>query len=220
MYFLLPTLLVVLAFLLVIRAAAIGLMMTGLDEKRARFQALSAFSGTGFTTEEAELVVNHPVRRRIITWLMILGNAGIVTVIVTITSSFVITTGYQLPITILVLLAGIYLIYKVATHRGLTRRWESFIEDKLVQSRVFEEGATEDLLHLLEGYGLVRAIIKGDSPLITKSLSDCKLNEKGLLILGIERGKHWVPIPKAKETLEEDDRVIVYGRLDVLRSLF
>ncbi|MCI2426715.1 hypothetical protein LM597_04835 [Candidatus Acetothermia bacterium] len=43
MYFLLPTLLVVLAFLLVIRAAAIGLMMTGLDEKRARFQALSAF---------------------------------------------------------------------------------------------------------------------------------------------------------------------------------
>ncbi|MCI2426716.1 TrkA C-terminal domain-containing protein [Candidatus Acetothermia bacterium] len=165
-------------------------------------------------------MVNHPVRRRIITWLMILGNAGIVTVIVTITSSFVITTGYQLPITILVLLAGIYLIYKVATHRGLTRRWESFIEDKLVQSRVFEEGATEDLLHLLEGYSLVRAIIKGDSPLITKSLSDCKLNEKGLLVLGIERGKHWVPIPKAKETLEEGDRVIVYGRLDVLRSLF
>lgn len=30
------------------------LMMTGLDEKRARFQAISAFSGTGFTTKEPE----------------------------------------------------------------------------------------------------------------------------------------------------------------------
>jgi len=78
LYFLLPTLLVVFISFLVIRAAAVALMMTGLDEKRAKFQALSAFSGTGFTTKEAESVINHPRRRRIVTWLMILGNAGIV----------------------------------------------------------------------------------------------------------------------------------------------
>jgi len=87
-YFLAPTLFVILVSFLIVRAAAIALMMTGMDEKRARFQALSSFSGTGFTTKEAEFVMNHPVRRRIITWLMILGNAGIVTVIVTATSSF------------------------------------------------------------------------------------------------------------------------------------
>ena len=50
------------------------MMMTGMDRKRAVFQALSAFSGTGFTTKEAEFVVNHPVRRRVIIWLMILGK--------------------------------------------------------------------------------------------------------------------------------------------------
>ncbi|MDI6886556.1 MAG: hypothetical protein QMD22_09525, partial [archaeon] len=59
-YFLLPTLLVIFISFLVVRAAAIALMMTGMDEKRARFQALSAFTGTGFTTREAESVVNHP----------------------------------------------------------------------------------------------------------------------------------------------------------------
>jgi Trk-type K+ transport system membrane component len=89
LYFFLPTLLVVFLSFLIVRAAAIALMMTGMDEKRARFQALSAFSGTGFTTKEAEFVVNNPLRRRIISWLMILGNAGIVTVIVTATSSLV-----------------------------------------------------------------------------------------------------------------------------------
>ena len=64
-------------------------MMTGLDANKAKFQALSAFSGTGFTTKEAETVTNHPDRRKIIAWLMVLGNAGIVTVIVATTSSFI-----------------------------------------------------------------------------------------------------------------------------------
>lgn len=40
--------------------------MTGLDINIARFQALSAFTGTSFTTKEAEDVVDHPQRRRII----------------------------------------------------------------------------------------------------------------------------------------------------------
>lgn len=55
-YFVLPTLLVVLTSFLIVRAAAIALMMTGMDEKRARFQALSAFTGTGFTTREQSLL--------------------------------------------------------------------------------------------------------------------------------------------------------------------
>ncbi|MCK4262353.1 hypothetical protein KAX00_04525, partial [bacterium] len=75
LYFLLPALLAIFLLFLIVRAAAIALMMTGMDEKRARFQALSAFSGTGFTTKEAESIVNHPIRRKIVTWLMILGNA-------------------------------------------------------------------------------------------------------------------------------------------------
>ena len=220
LYFLLPTLIVIFVSFLVVRAAAIALMMTGMDRKRAVFQALSAFSGTGFTTKEAEFVVNHPVRRRVISWLMILGNAGIVTVIITATSSIVTSKGYMLTIDVLILLVGIYLIYRVATDKGFIRRWESFIEDKFVKSHAFEEGATEDLLHLLEGYGLVRAIITENSPFIGNSLSESGLSEKGLLVLGIERGKSWIPIPKAKEAIQEGDRIVVYGPLEVLRALF
>ena len=220
LYFLVPTLLVIFVSFLIIRAAAIALMMTGMDRQRAVFQALSAFSGTGFTTKEAESVVNNPVRRRIISWLMILGNAGIVVVIIAATSSLVTSKGYQLPINVLILLVGIYLIYRVATHKGFIRRWESFVEDKLVKSSTFEEGATEDLLHLIEGYGLVRAIIAEGSSLVGSSLADSKLTEKELMVLGIERGKVWIPIPKAKEIIQEGDRLVVYGPLEVLKSLF
>jgi len=55
-YFVLATLLVVPTSFLIVWAAAIALMMTGIDEERARFQALSAFTGTGFTTREQSLL--------------------------------------------------------------------------------------------------------------------------------------------------------------------
>ena len=219
MYFLLPTLLVIFVSFLIVRAAAIALMMTGMDEKRAKFQALSAFSGTGFTTKEAEYVINHPKRRRIITWLMIMGNAGIVTVIVTATSSLVRSGGYQLPMYILLLAVGIFIIYRIVTNRGFIRRWEGFIEDKFVQSRTFEEDVIEDLLHFIEGYGLVRIIVAEDSPLAGSSLAEHKLTERDILVLGIERGKNWIPIPKATEIIEDGDKVVAYGALKVLKRI-
>jgi hypothetical protein len=220
LYFLLPTLLVIFISFLIVRAAAIALMLTGMDENRARFQALSAFTGTGFTTREAESVVHHPVRRRIISWLMVLGNAGIVTVIITATSTLVTSEGYQLSLNVLVLLVGIYLIYRLATHKGFIRRWESFIEEKLVKYPAFEEGATEDLLHLTEGFGLVRAIITEDSPLVGKSLEESKLTAQGVIVLGIERDRAWNPIPRANELIQVGDRVVVYGPFNVLKTLF
>lgn len=220
LYFLLPTFLVVLISFLVVRAAAIALMFTGMDDKRAKFQALSAFTGTGFTTKEAESVVSHPARRRIITWLMILGNAGIVIVIVTTTSSLVKSIGYQLPINVLLLIAGLYAVYKIATNKGIIRRWESFLEDKFAKSETFEEGVSEDLLHFIEGYGLIRVIINEKCPFIDSTLLDCKLRDRGVIVLGIERGKRWMPNPEAREIIKNGDKVVVYGPLKVLRDLF
>jgi len=57
---------------------AIALEITGMERSKARFQSLSALSGTGFTTSEAESIVNHPRRRRIATWLIFIGNTGII----------------------------------------------------------------------------------------------------------------------------------------------
>jgi hypothetical protein len=218
MYFLFPTLLAILISFLFVRGASIALMMTGLDKNKARFQALSAFSGTGFTTKESETIVNHPQRRKIVRYLMIMGNAGIVTVIVATTSSMVTSQGYQLPMNVLILAVGILLIYSLAKYRGFTRRWEHFIEQRLIKSPAFEESATEDLLHFLEGYGLVKKIVHEESAISGKSLAESKLNEKGILVLGIERNKVWIPTPKSSEKINQRDYLVIYGPLKVLKS--
>jgi len=72
---------VVFIIVMIRNIAAVALQLTGLDKPTANFQALSALTGTGFTTKEAELVLNHPMRRRIISLLMITGNGGMVAVI-------------------------------------------------------------------------------------------------------------------------------------------
>lgn len=69
------------------RLATAALTLTGVSHELARLQSISAFTGVGFTTSESEALVEHPVRRRVLILLMILGNAGVVTAI----SSLVLT---------------------------------------------------------------------------------------------------------------------------------
>lgn len=220
LYLLLPTLLVIVLSFLMVRAAAIALIMTGMEEQRARFQALSAFTGTGFTTREAEIVVNHPLRRRIVTWLMILGNAGIVTVIVSATSSVVTSQGYQLPIGIAILIVAIYVFYKLASRGGLTGRWERFIENRLLKSRAFQDYVTEDLFLVKEEFGLMRVIATQSSSLPGRPLSEAILSANDFLVLGIERGRNWIRFPKSSTVIEESDRIIVYGHSPTLHKMF
>ena len=68
--------------LVITRLATMALVMTGLSEEAARFQARSAFTGTGFTTSESEKLVNHPVRRQIVMLLMILRSAGLISIVI------------------------------------------------------------------------------------------------------------------------------------------
>ncbi len=74
---------IVIASFIIVRIGAIAFQLTGLEWSLAKFQSLSCFSGTGFTTREAELVTGHPQRRRIATVLIVLGNAGFITMIAT-----------------------------------------------------------------------------------------------------------------------------------------
>ena len=211
LYFVLPTLIVVFVSFLIVRGASVMLMMTGLDQKKARFQALSAFTGTGFTTREAESVMNHPRRRTVVSWLMILGNAGIVTVIVTATTSLASSRGYQIPINFALIVLGIYFVYKLATRKGLMRGWERFIESRIARSASTEEMGAEDLLHLAEGYGLVRAFVEEDSNLAGRQLCESELGSRSVLVLGIERGRKWISVPDAREEICGGDRIVVYG---------
>ena len=73
----------------IVRIASVALRHTGVPDHIARFQTVSALSGAGFTTNETEMIVNHPLRRKIITAAIIAGNIGLASVATTLIVAFV-----------------------------------------------------------------------------------------------------------------------------------
>lgn len=84
------TLLIILAVsLVVVRIGGTALRLTGMPLDVARFQSISALTGTGFTTQEAETTMHHPLRRRVLIGLMFAGHLGVVSL-----ASTVILAGF------------------------------------------------------------------------------------------------------------------------------
>jgi len=220
-YFLVPTLIAVSVSLLIVRAGAIALMMTGMSFDKAKFQALSAFSGTGYTTRESERVVNNPRRRKIVSMLMIMGNAGIVTVIVTATSSFSGAGGLQIGLNVLFLLGGLGLIVLAAKHAPIVRRWETFAQERMARFKIFEQDlAIDELLHITEGFGVVRVRVANGATVIGKTISEINGQLEQSIVLGIERDKDWMPRPRPNVKVIEDDDLVIYGKLDNVEAHF
>jgi len=218
--FIVPTLVIIAISALIVKIASISLTMTGMDSKKARFQALSAFTGTGFTTKDAESIVKHDQRRRIIMVLMILGNAGLVSIIAALIGSFAkIEKLSQLPMNLILLAIGIYLIYWLASRRGLMRRWARWIEKRIAKSKVLEEKEIEEILHLTEGYGIAEVRVKDSSPLVSQPLADSTLTQRDILVLAIERKGGIIPTPKGSEDIQIADNLICYGKLANIRKM-
>src|SRR4051812_29277199 len=116
----------------------------------ARFQARSAFLGVGFTTNEAESIVDHPVRRRIAMWLMWTGNAGIVSVV----GSLVISFGGGGPTLerLAIIAGGLLVLSLIARSRWVEHATSRVIERLLERFTDVEARDYAGLLHVRGGW--------------------------------------------------------------------
>jgi len=208
---------------IIIRIGATSYELTGLSADVSAFQAQSAFSGVGFTTEESEVIVNHPVRRRITRILILLGSAGLTSSIATLILTFT-RDSQRGPWLRLILLGGglgaIYLfsrseLIKVAMKKLITKvlnRWTSV--------RIYDY---EQMLGFSRGYTISRIHVKPHSWCANRMLRELELDLEGLVVLAIRReseGKEkFVGAPKGETRVLPDDVIICYAREDVSRDL-
>jgi len=207
--------------LVITRVATVALTMTGLSQEVARFQARSAFTGAGFTTSEAEMVVNHPVRRQIIMLLMILRSAGFVTIILSLLLSFLGSASDAAKIYRLVwLAAGVAVLWLLASSKGLERLMSRVIEWALRRWTNLELRDYMSLLRLSGGYGVKEIHIREGDWVAFKNLKSCYLLDEGIIVLGIIRDDGtYVGGPKGETEIYPGDTLVVYGRDDKLREL-
>lgn len=212
---------IIVVFIIVIirKVAAVALQLTGLDKPTASFQALSALTGTGFTTREAELVLNHPMRRRIISLLMITGNAGMVAVIAALVSSFLTVTSAWAILRFVVLIVALYLIFKMATHTRLARLLSKKIGEKLQENFKLQKRTVERILDLGEDFGIAEITLYEGSPSVGKTLATSDLRKKKILVLAIERDEERILVPKGNHKLHTGDNLICYGSFTEMRAI-
>ena len=219
----------------VVRIGAAAFEITGMEKDQARFQSLSCFSGTGFTTSEAELITGHPQRRKIASYLMILGNAGLVTLIATFANSirpvdvleqfnfFYIPLpipGWLSPyINIIVIAVGVLIIYKIFTKSHLLDRFTGRIKKEMVDKKVVIPEKVTELLAAQEGYGVSQFEVHANSPLLKKDLKHLQLKEEEIQVLLIQRGSETIPIPKGGEKFQVNDQVTCFGKLEKIRQM-
>jgi len=200
--------------ILTVEVAAIILKSTGIEMGKARFQALSALTSVGFTTRESELITQHPIRRRVVAVLMVLGYLGMATVVGSVFGSWTKKiTPHQ------VLIAGSILVvgFLIFTNRYLVGLLEKSIEKQIKKSFLHHHTFWE-VLRLSDEYGVAEFVLHPQAPLVGQSIADSKIRDKGIFIMAIERGNAFIHSPRGKEILEAGDKLIVYGKSESIKN--
>jgi K+/H+ antiporter YhaU regulatory subunit KhtT len=205
----------------VTKAATIALVHTGMSRERARFQARSAFSGAGFTTTESEVVVKHPVRRKIIMLLILLGNAGVVTAISSLILGFVgPAEGFAHQRNIYLLTFGIAFLYFAAKSNRLDRLLEKVINKMLKEFTDIRPKSFSKLMTVMEDFEVTEISTQNNDWLKGSTLADLKLPDEGLLVLGIIRDDNtYIGVPRGRYEIEDTDRLVVYGKAESIADL-
>lgn len=209
------TLIVIALFaLLAIKVATTALMMTGLSYDTASFQSYSAFFGVGFTTKEAELVVNHPVRRRIIRDLILVGNIGLTSALATMVATFVQSSNAFGSLMIILAAAIVALGISAMTRLDFVRKkLDHVIAYTLTQAGLVRALDYELLLRVEHGYVVSEYLIEESNPLVGKMLRESRPWDVGVIVLAIRRGDNLLPgIPGPTDTIQAGDVLVLYGQ--------
>jgi len=213
-------LIAILVSFIVVRIGGFALQLTGIEPDVARFQALSAFSGTGFTTREAERVVGNRTRRRIVTILIILGNAGMVTVIATLVASFTQVSGYAwFFIRLAIIIGGIFGLYQLIIRSNVGQRIVDWLQRPVMNRILRVAPAVEEVFHVERDWAIILVTIKGSSNIIGLSVADITA-EEDIEVLAIDRAGTYLTRPNWNEKIMGGDRLLVYAnRKSVKRIL-
>ncbi|MCB1232329.1 MAG: TrkA C-terminal domain-containing protein [Verrucomicrobiae bacterium] len=218
---LLALLVIVTLSLIIVRVGATALMMTGLSWDTASFQSYSAFFGVGFTTREAELVVDHPIRRRIIRDLILAGNIGLTTVLTTLIVTFVQLRTLTDMLETTAWIGGGLVIFVALVNLPFVKRivdWS--IRFTLKRAGVVRALDYELLLRVEAGYCISEVEILSSCCLADRPLRRSRPADLGVIVLGINRKNgEFIGAPGPDDEIRIGDVITVYGRDEDIKKV-
>jgi hypothetical protein len=214
----------------IVQIGAIAFELTGMTWQQAKFQALSCFTGTGFTTRESELVTRNPQRRKVASVIMILGHAGDLSLIATFvnylrtifeedTIHYLPFTGIVVPIALwqigklIILLIILYYVHKYFFKSMFWKKIAVGIKKKLKKGKLVSNATFEEMTLGDSNFGVLRLVIKENDEYVNKTILESRFkNLTGSQILTIERNYKMIPNPAPDTVLLEGDILYCFGK--------
>ena len=197
-----------------------ALIATGVPPDIAAFQARSAFSGAGFTTTEAENVVNHPTRRRVIATTMFVGSLGTPTLVVTVLLGLVApgpgSTTERTLVTVWGSIAILLMITNKPMRRVLVGVGQRYTQNRLVPALGHD---ADELFTIGHGYVISSVLVASDPDHASRSLRGLQSAIPGVRVLGVKRNSEYFGEPPVDIDLQEGDRLVIYSHRDRLDFL-
>lgn len=190
---------------------------TGLKTKISRFQVISMLTATGFTTDESKIIIDHPIRRKIASFLILFGAFSLAVIISSISNILSDDLRLkELSIICGVLFAILAILKLPLTRKKLTRSFKRELENEF---QIYER-PVKDVLYLDSEDFVTEMNITEHSKLVGKRISDILDDEEDIRILFIKRGEVWIRKDLFSCTLNQGDQVLLYGNKKEIEDKF
>jgi hypothetical protein len=168
-------------------------------------------SGVGITTRKPEDIVEHPVRRRIVLWLMIVGSAGIVTAVASLVLSFRGGSAGARLSRAGVLVAALFVLWLLLRTKPVDRALSRAIS-WLLRRGGFQGRDYGTLLDLSGDYAVAELQLREGDWATDRTLRELRLRDEGVVVMGIHRDGQYIGAPRPDMRLEAKDTLVIYGR--------
>lgn len=203
--------------LIVIEINTILFTFTGLKKNIARFQVISMLTGTGFTTGESELIIDHPIRRRLGAFLILFGAFSLAVIISAISSIlsdefFTMKIGY---------VAGTLVLFLFVLKVGKVKnKLTVLFEHELERNFDLQDMTIKDVFLTEENDYLVEVPLHSSSTMIGGKLIEKLNSEEDINVLSIKRGEIVIRKKRLNTELQAGDFILMFGDKEVIRRIF
>jgi hypothetical protein len=205
--------------IVVIEIHVILFQLTGLKVEISRFQVISMMTGTGFTTEESELISGHPIRRKLATFLILFGAFSLAVIISSI-SNFL---SDELNMDeILSIAGGVLLVFGVLKLKWTKRLLSKRFTQKMKQRVELADLPIRDVFLTNTDDYVLNLHIYENSFTVLKTLKQMVKDREQLdfVVLFIKRGELIIRNHVYDTKIQEGDQILLFGKKQVILDVF
>lgn len=213
----------IIAYLVIVEIFTVLFRLTGLREDKARFQAISLMTNSGYTSKESELIMNSSIRKNLATLMMLFGYIFAVSGVSLLVNLFIRAGEAQLNwLTLLYSLLFLLIIIAITRSKWLIRHFDRLIK-YLAQKK--DDGMFCNNIRILEMIHdkLIAEVLITRLPteISGKNLEETNFSRTYMLnVLLIKRGNQIIDHVTPKDELKKGDRVLIYGSKKHIIELF